>query len=243
VRIAVLSDVHSNRVALERVVEDAGAVDAIWCLGDIVGYGPRPNEVVGLLQAKGAVAVAGNHDWAATGKMDVSSFNREAAGAARWTSRELNGEARAYLQGLQVREVTADHTLVHGSPRDPIWEYLLAAWQAEQNLVHFATRFCVFGHTHLPSVFAADDDGRVRAYLVEGEESLALSELPGRALLNPGSVGQPRDGDPRASYLVLDLAAGRAQWRRVAYAIEQTQQQMRAAGLPRRLVERLARGR
>jgi predicted phosphodiesterase len=243
VRIAVISDVHANLVALERVLDHAGSVDAVWCLGDIVGYGPRPNEVVALLRARGALAVAGNHDWATTGKMDVADFNRDAAAAARWTATALDAGSSAYLAGLNTTETSGDFTLVHGSPRDPIWEYLLAAWQAEESLDHFATRFCLFGHTHLPSLFAADDRGRMRPYLVQAEETIDLSTFPDRALLNPGSVGQPRDGDSRAGYLLLDLASGLAHWRRVGYAVDQTQRQMRAAGLPRRLVDRLAHGR
>lgn len=242
VRIAVLSDVHSNLVALRAVLDDCGTPDAIWCLGDIVGYGPRPNDVIALLVDRGALAVAGNHDWAAVGKMGVETFNRDAATAARWTSAALSPEARDYLTELEVIETAHDCTLVHGSPRDPLWEYLLASWQALENLDHFATRLCLFGHTHIPSMFASVDEGRMRVLQVEGALTVELTALAGKTFLNPGSVGQPRDGDPRSAYLLLDLSAGSAEWRRVPYDIEATQAQMREARLPRRLIERLSQG-
>jgi len=241
----VLSDIHSNLVALEQVLRDCGTVDAVWCLGDVVGYGPRPNEVVARLQAVGAVAVAGNHDWAAIGRIDTDDFNPDAAAAAQWTARMLLHEASAYLAGLpQVRVHDQQRaTLVHGSPRDPLWEYLLDAHRAAANLAHFATQLCLFGHTHIPSRFVDRGDGRLRAEYAEPDDVLDLQQLQGKLLLNPGSVGQPRDGDPRAAYLLLDLGQGTATWRRVEYDVWETQQQMIEAKLPRWLVERLALGR
>jgi diadenosine tetraphosphatase ApaH/serine/threonine PP2A family protein phosphatase len=242
-RVAVLSDIHSNLVALEAVLAVCSDADEVWCLGDLVGYGPRPNEVLSRLRAVGALSVAGNHEWAAIGRRDTADFNDDAASAAAWTAQQLDDPNREFLDALPQTRVLGDFTLAHGSPRDPLWEYVMSAPQAQANLAHFSTRFCLVGHTHLPSLFVERDDGSVFATYAEPDTELELASFSGRALLNPGSVGQPRDGDPKASYLRLDLEACTATWRRVEYSIEETQAQMRAAALPKRLVERLSVGR
>lgn len=239
-RLAVLSDIHANLAALEAVRDDLPAVDEVWVLGDIVGYGPQPNEVIAALQEMGARSVLGNHDGAAIGTVDTSWFNPDAARAIEWTSEVADENSRAYLATLPEVRVEGELTAVHGSPRDPIWEYIVGSGVAAENLPAFATRVCLHGHTHVPVVYQADD-GHVG--LVAATPGAPVSIAAGRALVNPGSVGQPRDGNPAASYLVLDTDAGEVQFRRVAYDIDATQRLMRHVGLPARLAERLSYGR
>ncbi len=238
-RFAVLSDIHSNLSALEAVWDDLPQIDELWVLGDIVGYGPQPNEVIAALQQMGARSVMGNHDGAAIGTVDPGDFNPDAAKAIAWTAGILDGNARTYLAALpEVRRERA-MTAVHGSPRDPIWEYITSTSVATANLAAFDTAVCLFGHTHVPIVFQATD-GQVTAATARPGDKVGLV---GRSLVNPGSVGQPRDGDPTASYLVLDSETATVEFRRVRYDIERTQRAMRTAGLPTRLAERLAYGR
>ncbi len=238
-RIAVLSDIHANLPALDAVLATLGEVDAIWQLGDVVGYGPHPDEVVARLREIGAVGVRGNHDAAALGRLDVSYFNAAARWAVEWTARRIAPETRAWLDGLPERAVIDEVTLVHGSPRDPTWEYVTTTSAARANLAAFATPCCLHGHTHVPVAWL-DEGGRVELVRPSDGDELALDER--RLLLNPGSVGQPRDGDPRASAMVLDMEARRVTWRRVAYPIRATQADIRGAGLPAWLADRLATG-
>ncbi len=238
-RLAVLSDIHANLTALDAVRADLPPVDQIWVLGDTVGYGPRPNEVIAALQAMGARSVLGNHDGAAIGTVDPGDFNPDAHAAINWTAGALDDNARAYLATLPEIRRDGDLTAVHGSPRDPIWEYIVSTAVAAANLDAFDTRWGLFGHTHYPVVYLAGNHGVEAVVGTDGEEVT----LDHRALINPGSVGQPRDGNPAASYLVLDTDAGRAAYRRVAYDIEATQRQMLELGLPARLAERLSYGR
>ena len=239
-RLAVMSDIHSNLTALEAVVADIPDVDEIWCLGDTVGYGPEPNEVIALLRDRDARAVLGNHDGAALGSVDITWFNPDAAAAIIWTAGVLTDDSHAYLAALQTTRTDGDLTAVHGSPRDPIWEYIVSPGVALANMAAFSTRWCLFGHTHLPVIYAEEGSGMTGLAPAVGE----VQPLPeGRALINPGSVGQPRDGNRDASYLVLDLDAHTAEFRRVAYDIAQTQARMRKVGLPTWLIERLADGR
>jgi diadenosine tetraphosphatase ApaH/serine/threonine PP2A family protein phosphatase len=242
--VLVVADIHGNLAALEAVVQDAGRVDAVWSLGDMVGYGPQPDEVIARLRALGAQCVAGNHEWAVLGKLDLDTFNPAAAAAAEWTARVIAAETRRYLAGLPTTWRGDGVTAVHGSPRDPIWEYVLSESIARANFAHFDTPLCLYGHTHIPAAYAEGAGGghpRPGGY-VQGGSSLSLQ--PGeRYLLNPGSVGQPRDGDPRASYLLLDPTARSATWRRVEYDIERTQLLMQRAGLPAVLWQRLTWGR
>lgn len=241
-RIVVVSDIHSNLVALDAVLQAVGTVDQVWSLGDTVGYGPRPNEVIARLAATKHLAVAGNHDQAAVGIIGVESFNPVAAYAAHWTAEELTDESRAYLAGLPTSLVSGEFTLVHGSPRAPVWEYIVNVAVATPNFALFDGPFCLVGHTHVPAIFARSPDGTVHAQAVAGDAGFSLVQPGWQFILNPGSVGQPRDDDPRASCLLIDTDTGIAHWRRVVYNIAETQQQMREASLPNRLVERLANG-
>jgi predicted phosphodiesterase len=243
-RIAVLSDIHSNLPALEAVAADLPPVDEVWVLGDTVGYGPQPNEVIATLQAMGARSVMGNHDGAAIGSVDAAHFNPDARAAIEWTAGELDANARAYIATLPEIRSEGELTAVHGSPRDPIWEYITGPAIAAANFEAYETRLCLFGHTHLPVVFSAVDG------VVDATIGLPGTTAPlggERAMLNPGSVGQPRDGLRDAAYGVLELdgAAGNGgfEFRRVTYDIDRTQRLMREAGLPSRLVERLSYGR
>ena len=241
-RIAVVSDIHSNVVAFEAVLDAIGEIDQLWCLGDIVGYGPRPNECVARLAATRHLAVAGNHDHAAIGKIGVEDFNPFAALAAQWTSETLDGTSREYLAALPSVQNSGEFTLVHGSPRGPIWEYVLNASSARLSFDHFGGPFCLVGHTHVPMLFIRSRDGQVQSHRIDGDTSVSLKQPGCRFILNPGSVGQPRDDDPRAACLIIDTDSGLASWRRVEYDIAETQQQMRRAKLPARLVERIAHG-
>jgi diadenosine tetraphosphatase ApaH/serine/threonine PP2A family protein phosphatase len=239
VRIAVVSDIHANLVALDAVLAAVGKVDAIWHLGDVVGYGPDPDGVVARLAEAGAVGVRGNHDAAAVGGSEIDWFNPEARAAMEWTRDAISDETRDWLSALPIRHTETEFTLVHGSPRDPIWEYVTTPTVARAGLSAIGTTHGLHGHTHVPVAFT-EVDGRMRTLLPRAGNSVALGE--GRMLLNPGSVGQPRDGDPRASHLVLDTEAGTATWGRTAYDIDAVRASMRAAGLPSRLADRLTVG-
>lgn len=242
-RIAVLSDIHANLVALdavlERVADPSAGIDAIWHLGDIVGYGPDPDGVVDRLGELGVSGIEGNHDAAALGGPEIDWFNPDARRAMEWTRAVIRPATRSWLAGLTPVRTVGDMTLVHGSPRDPIWEYVTSVPVARANLAVLATRIGLHGHTHLPAAFV-EEDGAIEV-VSPGDGSVL--ELRGRrALVNPGSVGQPRDGDPRAAYLVLDTTADSVTWRRVPYDIASVQQAMKAAGLPSWLIARLAVG-
>jgi diadenosine tetraphosphatase ApaH/serine/threonine PP2A family protein phosphatase len=238
-RVAVLSDIHSNIVALDAVLSHAGDVDAIWHLGDVVGYGPEPDAVVARLSELEAIGVRGNHDAAAVGGPEIDWFNPEARAAAEWTRDTMARETREWLTALPDRRVVDDVLLVHGSPRDPLREYITDSDIAADNLDLLETRHGLHGHTHVPVAWIATPD---RLALVHARDTTALELGTHRMMLNPGSVGQPRDGDPRAAYLVLDLEAGRVTWHRVEYEVDRVQAAIRAAGLPGRLAARLAVG-
>ncbi len=234
-----MSDVHANLHALDAVLAAIGSVDSIWHLGDIVGYGPEPDEVVDRLAAVGAIGVRGNHDSAAAGGHEIDWFNPDARAAMEWTRRVISRSTVAWLTELPLRREEGDFTLVHGSPLDPTWEYVTTAAAARDNLAAISTTHGLNGHTHVPVAFSRDGDRMERI----SPESGSATQLDGRQLLlNPGSVGQPRDGDPRSSYLILDLATRRATWGRVSYDIDAVRARMRAAGLPLRLSERLRHG-
>jgi predicted phosphodiesterase len=238
--VAVVSDIHSNLVALEAVLAASPQAAAVWCLGDTVGYGPRPEACARLVMERGTLSVAGNHDRAVVRELTTEDFNHDARDAADWTATQLSDQARGYLRGLPERESWGDFTLVHGSPREPIWEYLMSARAAEVSFRHFSTACCLVGHTHVPSIFTLSD-GKVSARYADPETELELRP-EARYILNPGSVGQPRDEDPRAAYLLLDTERRVASWRRVEYDVAATQAQMRAEHLPPALIERLALG-
>jgi len=247
-RIAIVSDVHANLAALEAVLrhaEAAGPIGGLWCLGDTVGYGPQPSECVARLREAAAVAVAGNHDRAATGQMGVEEFNADAATAALWTRDHLGEDDAAYLDALpEVTRPSAEFTLVHGTLRWPLWEYLYSYEAAQAHLERQETPFSLVGHTHVPMLVAEGaeyEHGCEMNYLEDGQ-SVPLPD-DRKIVLNPGGVGQPRDGDPRAAYALYDTEARTVTVHRVEYDIRATQALMEAAGLPRRLIDRLAVGR
>jgi predicted phosphodiesterase len=238
-RVAVLSDIHSNLTALDAVLAAAGAVDAIWHLGDVVGYGPDPDGVVRRLVEVGAVGVRGNHDAAAAGGSEIEWFNSDARRAMEWTRTVISAPTVAWLRDLPERLTVESCELVHGSPREPIWEYVTSVPVARANLAVLGSPTGLNGHTHIPIAFV-EDDGRID---VVGPGHGSELELRGRhALLNPGSVGQPRDGDPEASYAIFDPGEGRISWHRVAYDIGAVQEAMRSVGLPGGLAARLSLG-
>jgi predicted phosphodiesterase len=218
-RVAVMSDVHANYRALEAVLEeiDRESVDAVWCLGDTVGYGPLPNECCAEVEGRSHTCLVGNHDLVVLGELSVEEFNHEAAAAAIWTAEVLSDDSRRFLQRLEPAGAVDGVDLFHASARDPIWEY---------------------GHSHVALALTIDGD-QVAGGLAPAETEV---QLEGRWLLNPGSVGQPRDGDPRAAWLLLDLERMFAFFRRVEYPIQETQRELRELGLPPSLAARLARG-
>jgi predicted phosphodiesterase len=240
-RVAVISDIHGNLHALEAVLADieSEAPDEIWCLGDVVGYGPRPNECVDIVRQRSAIVLVGNHDLAAIGKLNTADFGPLALESALWTERVLDEERAAWLRSLEPAAVREGIELFHGSARDPVWEYVLSEDIALATLRVTTASIVLVGHSHV--ALALSTDGRV----IDGGLARGGTEVEtdaARWLLNPGSVGQPRDGDPRAAWLLIDIPAGRATFRRVPYPIEETQAEMRTAGLPEDLAARLARG-
>jgi predicted phosphodiesterase len=282
-RVLVISDIHANLLALETVLSAAnGQYDAIWCLGDIVGYGPRPNECVDLIRDQAAVSVIGNHDWAALDRpgVNIDDFNPYARQAVIWTQEQLTGASRAYLDALPDKPVRPrpEQSLLatHASPREPVWEYILTPTIALENFALFGEEVCLVGHTHKPAIFAwqmqealpaaeersAAPAGAAGAASVAAPENSAARAVVNvsylqpqagltvrlnvserlRLIVNPGSVGQPRDNDARAAYALLDLERMTWRYERVPYPVELTQNQMRAANLPRRLIDRLSFG-
>ncbi len=235
----MLSDIHGNLPALEAVLAALRPYDAIWQLGDVVGYGPQPDEVVARLAQEKAVGVRGNHDAAALGELETDSFNDDARTAVEWTAATIAPETRAWLSALPQREERDDYTLVHGSPRDPTWEYVFSTGIARDNMASFDSRHCLVGHTHIPIVFREVSAG-VEA--VEPQEGLPVSVGAERLIANPGSVGQPRDGDPRSSAMLIDTETRSLEWHRVPYPIEVVQKMMLAQRLPARLSARLSYG-
>jgi len=241
VRIAVVSDIHANLHALEAVLADVDRepVDELWCLGDLVGYGPRPNECVDLTRARATVSLCGNHDLAVLGTIDIGEFAGDAATAARWTRGVLDDPQRDWLARLEPRAQRDGAELFHGSPRNPIWDYVLSEDVAYASLMMTSAPLVLVGHSHV--ALALSWDGSVlRGGLAPAGTDAEVGDL--RWLLNPGSVGQPRDGDPRAAWLLLDTDAGRASFRRVEYPIEITQAEMTVVGLPHDLAARLSHG-
>jgi predicted phosphodiesterase len=243
-RYLIISDIHANQAALATVLADAGSFDFVWCLGDLVGYGPDPNECIEQLREVPHFSLAGNHDWAALGKLDLTSFNRDARIASVWTQAELTPASRDYLGGLPTQAVKDEFTMAHASPRQPVWEYVLDPLIAQRNYAYFNTPFCLVGHTHVPVIFYQQDANPSGCKtLIPPYDGPIHLETHGRLILNPGSVGQPRDGNPHASYALLDIQALTWEYRRVRYPLEITQERMRARNLPRSLIERLEYGR
>jgi predicted phosphodiesterase len=242
-RYAIIADIHSNLAAFQAVLEDIrmkGAVDEIWCLGDIVGYGPDPRQCIELVKKCCAVCVAGNHDLAAAGKLDTSLFNPAAAEACQWTAEQLNPIDVRYLEDLPLRVEKDDFTLVHGSPADPLLEYIISTSIAEKIFPLFKSKYCLAGHSHIPAAYKEENHSCQTIHLTVG---VGLVMHNHRMIVNPGGVGQPRDGDPRASYAIYDSEGMMLRLYRVEYNIRATQDKMMQAHLPIQLVTRLEQGR
>jgi diadenosine tetraphosphatase ApaH/serine/threonine PP2A family protein phosphatase len=239
VRAAVFSDVHGNLHALEAVLRDVdeAGVDELWCLGDTVGYAARPNECCELVRARASVSLAGNHDLVVAGALGLEEFSHDAATAAGWAKQHLTTGNREWLAGLPSLTERAGTLLVHGSPRDPVWEYVLGPDTALAALAATEAPVVLVGHSHFALAMA--EDGRLGGL---APAAMEVDLAGARWLLNPGSAGQPRDGDPRAAWLLLDQEAQRATFMRVGYDIAATQAEIRAAGLPEILAARLAAG-
>ena len=244
-RLALLSDIHSNLPALEAVLADLGSadVDELWCLGDVVGYGAQPDECADLVRERCSVCLVGNHDLAALGQLDISTFSPAAATAVRWTRDRMSDETRDFLAGLDPADESREVGLYHASPRDPVWEYVLWPDQAAECIRVQARRVSFVGHSHVALFFAlADGSSEGEAPDARGAQAGAGTSLEvrrGRWLINPGSVGQPRDGDPRAAWLELDTETWQATFHRVAYEIDRAADAIVATDLPEHLARRL----
>lgn len=242
-RIAVISDVHANLYALEAVLGqiDRDPPDEIWCLGDTVGYGPRPNECCELVRERSALTLVGNHDLVALGSAEVGveDFNPEAGAASVWTSKQLTEETREFLSSLRPQATRDGFELFHGSPSDPVWDYVIDPYSAADALARTEAPIVLVGHSHVATAITLVD-GTLDGGVATADFAAELGTS--RWLLNPGSVGQPRDGDPRAAFLRLDHEAGEARFERVTYPVARTQEEIRERGLPDSLAERLAHG-
>ncbi|HET9094848.1 MAG TPA: metallophosphoesterase family protein [Solirubrobacteraceae bacterium] len=241
-RVAIITDVHANRQALEAVLEAIGASDceSTWCLGDVVGYGADPDACAELIREHAAICLAGNHDLAVTGALSAEDFSEIARRAAEWTASVISPETRRFLELLEPRDESQLVSLYHASARDPVWEYVLSPLQADLTFEVAPARVSVVGHTHVALAFHRFDGEVATGETRHAEDELDLSQ--GYWLLNPGSVGQPRDGDSRAAWLELDTEAWTAHWRRTEYDIEGAAWAIRAARLPEPLAERLSFG-
>ncbi|MFC1943600.1 metallophosphoesterase family protein [Chloroflexota bacterium] len=240
---AIIADIHANLAAFTAVMDDIerrGGVGKVWCLGDVVGYGPDPHECIELLLQTNHVCVAGNHDWTTIGQLDTSKLNPDAAAACHWTALQLSSADVEYLKNLPLVIQEDDFTLVHGSPREPVWEYLISTGVAKENFAYFKTQFCLVGHSHVPLVFSYSESGACSSRQFLANIGLALGR--NRLIINPGGVGQPRDDDPQASYAIYDSDARPVRLYRVPYDIHSTQDRMVKCGLPIRLVARLSYG-
>lgn len=254
-KVAILADVHSNLEALEAVLEDMGSSaslrmkiqrgkgggDQIWCLGDVVGYGPEPNRCGEIIKERVEHCVLGNHDAGVLGKLELGWFNAFAREAIEITRKEISKKYRTFLESLPEIKKLDEVILVHGSVRNPLTEYIFETHQAEENFEESSEKICFCGHSHYPVVFEKDDDV-VREIVPYFQKKIKLKKSC-RYLINPGSVGQPRDGDWRASYGLFDDQSLSFEFRRVEYDIEKTQEKMRKLGLPEFLIQRLALGR
>jgi diadenosine tetraphosphatase ApaH/serine/threonine PP2A family protein phosphatase len=241
-RTALLSDVHGNLPAFEAVLADIDAqgVEEIWCLGDLVGYGAQPDECVELARQRCDLCLAGNHDMVVTGAIDIADFSSSAAAAALWTRENIDAEALEFLNELSPQQDGRAIGLYHASPRDPVWEYVLSGWQADECMDLMDSRVGAVGHSHVALWFRRTEEGKVDGGAAEADLEQDLSD--GEWLINPGGVGQPRDGDPRAAWLLLDTEGWTAQWRRVEYPIDKAAAAIEKAGLPALLAQRLYLG-
>ncbi|MCW3016416.1 MAG: metallophosphoesterase family protein [Solirubrobacterales bacterium] len=240
--VAVFSDIHANLQAFEAVLDDARAagVQERWCLGDVVGYGGDPDACVTLAAEHCDVLLAGNHDLAATGDLSVEDFSLRARLSAEWTGSVLSDASRRTLAPLTSQAERAAVGLYHGSPRHPVWEYVITAALADLCLDSAAQRVCIVGHSHVAGAYGRRD-GQPATGASRGDGDV-IDAGHGEWLVNPGSVGQPRDGDPRAAWLALDTESFQFVWHRSAYDIPGAQAAILAAGLPGSLAERLQYG-
>jgi predicted phosphodiesterase len=240
-RALVISDIHANITALEAVLEDAGTIDAVWCLGDVVGYGPSPNDCIALLkQQPNLTCILGNHDAAALNMLELDSFNPEARTSVEWMQTQLSSDSLYFLHELPETAIIDQVTLSHGSPRYPVFEYLLDTRSATENFEYFDTDFCFVGHSHLPVAFTYQKNEYMASLSVPPvNQSIGLKP---RTIVNPGSVGQPRDRDPRAAYAIFESETAQWKHQRVEYDIKKVQKLMREANLPQRHIIRLAEG-
>lgn len=245
-RIAVISDIHANLIALQTVLAaiDARKPDAIWCLGDIVGYGPHPQACIETIRQRAALCLAGNHDLAVTGNLALADFNPVARAAVLWQRQQISDESLAWLAQLAPKAEAEGVTLAHGSPRHPAWEYVNDATTAEANYHAFSTQLCLIGHSHVAGAWRLQErGGKIKARAVAGSPETPLTLSPeAKWLLNPGSVGQPRDHDPRAAFALLDTESKQWNWHRVDYDIDAVAAAIMAAGLPEILARRLYLG-
>jgi len=243
VRVAVITDIHGNLPALEAVLEAVEATEAeeVWCLGDVVGYGVEPDACAALVRERCAICLAGNHDIAVLGGLDISSFSEAAAVAVEWTRENAAEETLEFLRGLEPATEREGIGLFHASPRDPVWEYVLSAEQAGAGMDANPRRIGLIGHSHVALFFSRTAPGE-DARGAQASDGTLLDLNAGDWLVNPGSVGQPRDGDPRAAWLELDTEATSARFHRVPYDVERAADPIAAAGLPRRLADRLYAG-
>ncbi|MFC1899426.1 metallophosphoesterase family protein [Chloroflexota bacterium] len=241
-RYAIIADIHANLTAFKAVLDDIGqrgGVDEIWCLGDIVGYGPDPHECIALLRRHNHICVVGNHDLAAIGKVPTSAFNPDAVIVCQWTSGQLSSDDVEYLETLPEVVNKEDFTLVHGSPREPVWEYMISTGVARENFNHFESSYCLVGHSHMPVVFKYDGADYSSLPFTP---SIGLVLGKNRLIINPGSVGQPRNGDPRAGYAIYDNKTGMVRLYRISYNVGTTQDRMALYNFPVRLTVRLGQG-
>ena len=240
-RTLVISDIHANLTALKTVLDHAGEVEQVWCLGDVVGYGPSPNECIEVVRnLPNLNCLMGNHDAAAIGEIDISTFNPEARTSIEWLREQLTEDSLEFLKALPEKQSFETVTLAHGSPRQPVYEYLLDTQAATDNFEYFETDFCFVGHTHLPVIFHLKKDDYISRLSIP--TSNKITELQVRSIINPGSVGQPRDRDPRSAYAIFDPEKNAWDYRRVEYDIPEVQELMTEAGLPERHVLRLEGG-
>lgn len=240
-RILIISDIHANLTALEAVLADAGEIDAVWCLGDLVGYGPDPNQCIErVAQLPQLICLIGNHDAAALGQINLEAFNREARQSIRWLMSNLSADNKDFLQALPEKVCLDEITLSHGSPRNPVWEYVLDTSTATANFAHFETPYCFVGHTHLPALCTSNNGSQpADLTLIRSDADITLTP---RTIINPGSVGQPRDHDPRAAYALYHPDENIWQPRRVDYDVNAVRDRIYEAGLPRRHAVRLSQG-
>ena len=241
-RTLIISDVHSNLTALEKVLEDAQPFDQVWCLGDVIGYGPDPNECISRIRELPLLkCVKGNHDAAIIGDINIRAFNYEARASLKWLESVITFENKRWLAALDEMIVVDDVTLVHGSPTSFVWEYVMDVQSARENMDAFTTLICLVGHTHVPIQFTqvGEDLKTTKRIPLTLDEPFELNH---KSILNPGSVGQPRDHDPRASYMIYDDKEGKWSFHRILYDFKEVQERILAAGLPNQHAYRLSKG-